>query len=165
MFATSLTSPPASHLVLLPPSTSPLPLAPSGEGVLKKKERKKRRGALLKAVEMDPPFVCGCETGSNSPPSLHQEVAVRQLVQSWRRDDGKTLLFVRMHAAVYTRQGGNCDPMAAPLPADGSHTFRGPWLFLLTSNLCCELASHKIYRLGCWNSTESLDGSKRNTHI
>lgn len=78
---------------------------------------------------------------------------LRQSVQSDRGDDGRgELLFACMLALYTTWAAQNCDPIAAPLPAG---TFRGPWLFLLTSNLCWELASDKIYRRWSGNSTEA----------
>lgn len=72
---------------------------------------------------------------------------------------------VCMYAGYVNNMGTNHDPIANSVPVDGSHTFWGHWLFLLTSNLCWELASDKIYRRWHENSTEAWMAARKCPHL
>lgn len=62
--------------------------------------------------------------------------------------------------AVYTK----CDPIAAPLFVHASHSVWGLFLFLLTSNLCGELALDKAYTHWHEESTKAWR-KDRNVHM
>lgn len=104
----------------------------------------------------NPPTVAAFVRGVK-PPGLGNDGgwtprAVGSVLQRrWRQRK----VIVCMCACFVHNMSTNHDPIAAPLPVDGSHTFWGLWLFLLTSTLCWELASDKIYRHWHWNSTEA----------
>lgn len=75
------------------------------------------------------------------------------------------IFIVCMYASYAHNTSLNCPPIAASLSVDGSHTLWGPRLFLLTSNLCWELASDKMYRHWHGNSTEAWMLARKCPHL
>lgn len=80
--------------------------------------------------------------------------AVGSVLQRRRQ---KTKRFACMRACSVHNMSTNHSPIAAPLSPDGSHTFWDLWLFLLTSNPCCELASDETHRRWHWNRPQASE--------
>jgi len=92
-------------------------------------------GGAREETSRKPPHCGGLLCGEHSVQATAADGHLRQLVEGGDDDGREELLSVRME----TTEAPNMIPGQPPSRRDGSHTSRGPWLFLRTSNLCREL--------------------------